>query len=139
MKKQTLNADNVWKNCLKFLKDNISEQNYAAWFSPIKPKKIENNVLTIQVPTKFFYEWIEESDNHLIKEVRVSKNALFEDFTEQYTDYKRYLTKKKFNIWLKAWGKHKGVKVEEGNTQGTRWITFMFKGVDNNVLEKIEF
>src|SRR5690606_22652903 len=38
------------------------------WFEPIKPLKTEGNVLTIQVPSQFFYEWLEEHYVHTIKE-----------------------------------------------------------------------
>ncbi len=63
------NAEIVWKNCLKFIQDNISVQNFSTWFAPIKALKLHNNVLTIQVPTKFFYEWLEE---HYIKLLKVA-------------------------------------------------------------------
>ncbi|NPA36866.1 MAG: chromosomal replication initiator protein DnaA [Chlorobi bacterium] len=54
------NHDVVWTNCLKIIKDNIPQTSYKTWFEPIIPKKIENNVLTIQVPSLFFYEYLEE-------------------------------------------------------------------------------
>jgi len=54
------NHDEVWKNCLKIIKDNVNQQSFKTWFEPIKPVKLENNVLTIQVPSQFFYEWLEE-------------------------------------------------------------------------------
>ena len=57
----------VWKNCLSVIKDNVSEQAYKTWFEPIKPIKLENNVLTIQVPSQFFYEWLEEHFVTLLK------------------------------------------------------------------------
>ncbi len=50
----------VWDNILKVIKDNIPLQSFKTWFEPIVPLKIENNILTIQVPSPFFYEWIEE-------------------------------------------------------------------------------
>ncbi len=50
----------VWGNCLEIIKDNISSNSFKTWFEPIKPVKLENNVLTIQVPSQFFYEWLEE-------------------------------------------------------------------------------
>lgn len=65
--KQT--AESVWNNCLLFIKDNIKPQAYKTWFEPIKPVKISNDVLTIQVPSKFFFEWLEE---HYIKLLRVA-------------------------------------------------------------------
>jgi len=52
--------EEVWKNCLKIIKDNVNLQSYRTWFEPIKPIKIENDNLTIQVPSQFFYEWLEE-------------------------------------------------------------------------------
>ncbi|MAC94508.1 MAG: chromosomal replication initiator protein DnaA [Flavobacteriales bacterium] len=50
----------VWDNCLSIIKDNVSLQSYKTWFEPITPLKLANNVLTIQVPSQFFYEWLEE-------------------------------------------------------------------------------
>ncbi len=57
----------VWENCLQVIKDNIHYQSFKTWFEPIKPLKIENNVLTIQVPSQFFYEWLEEHYISLLK------------------------------------------------------------------------
>ena len=57
----------VWNNCLKIIKDNILPQSFKTWFDPIKPLKLENKVLTIQVPSQFFYEWIEEHYVGLLK------------------------------------------------------------------------
>jgi len=50
----------IWSNCLRIIRDNINENSFRTWFEPIKPVKIENNILTIQVPSPFFYEWLEE-------------------------------------------------------------------------------
>ncbi len=50
----------VWNNCLKVIKDNIPHISFKTWFEPIVPLKIENNILTIQVPSAFFYEYLEE-------------------------------------------------------------------------------
>lgn len=50
----------VWQNCLKIIKDNVPSISYRTWFEPIVPIRIENNILTIQVPSPFFYEYLEE-------------------------------------------------------------------------------
>ena len=50
----------VWNKCLEIIKDNISSQAFKTWFHPIKPVRLEAKVLTIQVPSQFFYEWLEE-------------------------------------------------------------------------------
>ncbi len=62
-------AETVWNDCLSFIKDNIKPQAYKTWFEPIKPVKLERDALTVQVPSKFFYEWLEE---HYIKLLRVA-------------------------------------------------------------------
>lgn len=59
--------ESVWANCLKVIKDNVNEQSFKTWFLPIKPVKLENNILTIQVPSQFFYEWLEEHYISLLK------------------------------------------------------------------------
>jgi chromosomal replication initiator protein len=60
-------AIDVWESCLKIVKDNIHYQSYKTWFVPIQPIKLENNILTIQVPSQFFYEWLEEHYINLLK------------------------------------------------------------------------
>jgi len=53
-------STHVWNNCLQIIKDNIPAQSFKTWFEPIKALRLEDNVLTIQVPSLFFYEWLEE-------------------------------------------------------------------------------
>ena len=62
------NYKEVWASCLNIIKDNLgNSQSFKTWFEPIKPVKLENKVLTIQVPSQFFYEWLEEHYIGLIK------------------------------------------------------------------------
>ncbi len=74
-----------------------------------------------------FHEWAEDKENTLIKKPRVSKSELFEDFIEEYTDYKKWLRKKTFQNWLKQYAKYKDINYQEGNTNGTRWCDLGFK------------
>lgn len=62
-------AEKIWNNCLLFIKDNIQQQAFKTWFEPIIPIKITENSLSIQVPSKFFYEWLEE---HYVKILKVA-------------------------------------------------------------------
>ncbi len=62
-------AESVWNNCLKFIKDNIQEQAFKTWFMPIQAIELTENALYIQVPSKFFYEWLEE---HYVKILKVA-------------------------------------------------------------------
>ncbi len=70
------NALQVWESCLHFIQDNINHQAFKTWFEPIEPVSLKGNVLTIRVPSKFFYEWLEE---HYIK---ILKTALKKELGE---------------------------------------------------------
>lgn len=65
----SVTANSVWNNCLAFIQDNIQPQAFKTWFEPIKPIKLQDNALSIQVPSKFFYEWLEE---HYVKLLKVA-------------------------------------------------------------------
>ncbi|GAA4278551.1 chromosomal replication initiator protein DnaA [Aquimarina mytili] len=60
-------AQSVWDNCLSFIEDNITPQAFKTWFEPIKAVKLTDGALSIQVPSKFFYEWLEEHYVNLLK------------------------------------------------------------------------
>ncbi len=53
-------AELIWNNCLKIIKDIVEWQHFKTWFEPITPVEVNGNVLMIQVPSQFFYEYLEE-------------------------------------------------------------------------------
>lgn len=57
----------TWENCLLFIEKQISPQAFNTWFKPIKPIALNGSVLTIQVPSQFFYEWLEENYVDILK------------------------------------------------------------------------
>lgn len=56
----------VWKSCLLKIKENVSMMTYNTWFLPIKPLELIENTLKVQIPSQFFWEWIDEHFNGLI-------------------------------------------------------------------------
>lgn len=56
----------VWKDCLKNIKDNVTLMTYNTWFLPIKPLELNGKTLKVQLPSQFFWEWIDEHFNTLI-------------------------------------------------------------------------
>jgi len=67
-------ANAVWSECLRVIEQHVNEQSYSTWFKPILPVKLEDSTLTIQVPSQFFYEWLE--DNY-VEELKLAiKNTL---------------------------------------------------------------
>lgn len=63
----TDNHEIVWEQCLNIIRDNVNRQSFKTWFEPIKPISLKEEVLTIQVPSLFFYEWLEEHYVSLLK------------------------------------------------------------------------
>jgi chromosomal replication initiator protein len=53
-------AATVWSSCLELLKPEMKKSTFTTWFEPIVPKKLEDSLLTIEVPSSFFYEYLEE-------------------------------------------------------------------------------
>jgi len=60
-------VEEVWDKCLQVIKANISEQSFNTWFEPILPFRLDGKTLTIQVPSQFFYEWLEENYIHVLR------------------------------------------------------------------------
>ncbi len=59
--------EKIWSRCLNIIRDNVSPSSFNTWFAPIKPVKVLNNILTIMVPSQFYYEWLEEHYIDLLK------------------------------------------------------------------------
>ncbi len=51
----------LWNDCLEIVRERVGEENYNTWFKPIVPLRVDGDVLTIQVPSQFFYEWLEDN------------------------------------------------------------------------------
>lgn len=60
-------AEHVWEECLTGIRGQISTLSFKTWFQPIAPLKLVGSELTIQVPSQFFYDWLEEHYNALIR------------------------------------------------------------------------
>src|SRR5947199_1593318 len=66
----TKTAESIWTNCLKIIKDIVDWQPYKTWFEPIKAVELKNNVLLIQVPSQFFFEYLEEHYVNVLAQTR---------------------------------------------------------------------
>src|SRR5688572_1070230 len=62
-----VNCGTVWKDCLEVIRENVGEENFNTWFKPIVPLQVDGDVLTIQVPSQFFYEWLEDNYVPILK------------------------------------------------------------------------
>ena len=69
-----------------------------------------------------FYEWVNEDDNIKLDE-RIYKGVLFNAFIEEYPDFKKWLSNKKFWQWVNIYIKSKGFNINEGRDLNGRYIT----------------
>ena len=57
-------AEEAWQACLEIIRDNVSRQSYKTWFEPLDVLSLEEQEgtqrLTVQLPSRFYYEWLEE-------------------------------------------------------------------------------
>ncbi|MBO8131347.1 MAG: chromosomal replication initiator protein DnaA [Candidatus Marinimicrobia bacterium] len=56
---KTSDIKEFWGNVLGYVKNYVSEQTFNTWFVPIKPIAVNDNTIYLEVPNKFFYEWID--------------------------------------------------------------------------------
>nr|WP_225321242.1 chromosomal replication initiator protein DnaA [Rhizosphaericola mali] len=74
-------AELVWSKCLTIIKDIVEWQHFKTWFEPIKPVELKGDVLLIQVPSQFFFEYLEENYVPLLANTlkrELGKNAKLE-------------------------------------------------------------
>ncbi|MDP6569897.1 MAG: chromosomal replication initiator protein DnaA [Candidatus Marinimicrobia bacterium] len=64
--KSTLTAEDLWGQCLLYIKDRIPDHAYQTWFDGIIAAGMSNEGITLQVPNQFHYEWLESKYRHLI-------------------------------------------------------------------------
>jgi hypothetical protein len=92
---------------------------------------------TLTKPTNFDFgnypmtPWINDKDNFPIG-IRNDKTQYFVKFTEEYQDFKKWLTRKKFNIWVQKFATFKKLEYTEGNTNGMRWFMLGNEIEDDN-------
>src|SRR5512136_1871831 len=53
-------AERVWSACLDQIRERVNSQSFKTWFEPIVPQQLDGGVLTVQVPSQFFYDWLDE-------------------------------------------------------------------------------
>lgn len=62
-----MNYVDIWNKCLSSIREQVSGDSFSTWFGPIRAVKLERSVLTIEVPSQFFYEYLEAHFLELLK------------------------------------------------------------------------
>ncbi len=69
-------AEDVWNECLSIIRENVNSQSYKTWFGPLQAQSLEEEddiqKLTIQLPSRFHYEWLEDHYFSLLRKAITS-------------------------------------------------------------------
>lgn len=57
----------VWNSCLRIIQQIIEPQKFDTWFKPLKPVSFKDSTITIEVPSDFFREYLEEAYLDVLK------------------------------------------------------------------------
>ncbi|MBZ0155356.1 MAG: chromosomal replication initiator protein DnaA [Alphaproteobacteria bacterium] len=64
----TLNAEELWNQCLAGISEKVGENLFELWFKPMRLLSLKDRVLTLEIPNRFYREWVEDSYPSLIPE-----------------------------------------------------------------------
>jgi hypothetical protein len=104
--------DNYMVYCLQlFLSSGLVKQNAKN----IKMRKF------IAESAMEFYEFIKDPEVVLQNE-RLDKKIIFDKFVEEYPDFKKWLTRKKFNLWVQKYCSFMGFEYISDTSNGMQWF-----------------
>jgi hypothetical protein len=104
--------DNYMVYCLQlFLSNGLVKQNAKN----IKMRKF------IAESAMEFYEFIKDPEVVLQNE-RLDKKIIFDKFVEEYPDFKKWLTRKKFNLWVQKYCSFMGFEYISDTSNGMQWF-----------------
>lgn len=83
-----------------------------------------------------FYEWITDQDNFFLY-VKNDKQNKFNQFTNDYKDFQKWLTRKKFAIWVQKYASYIGKEYFQGHSGDFKW--FMIHDKDHKEESEINW
>jgi len=119
-----LRFDNYMINCVQYYLENGLVKHD---FNNLEVRKF------IKETSYEFYEWSADTEN-IPMNVRLDKTEYFIKFTNEYQDYKKFLSQRKFTQWLENFGQYYKLDTQSGRTHSTRWISYgPTKEEDNDI------
>jgi hypothetical protein len=99
-------------------------------------KQEAKNIKTRKFIAETAMEFMDWANENIKENIRMDKVNSFDLFVNEYQDFKKFLSRKKFNIWCQKYANFIGLKYEEGNSNGNRW--FMIEGTTKDNWEQEE-
>ena len=110
-----LKFDNFMINCVQYyLKNGLVKHD----FNNLEVRKF------IKETSFEFYEWSQDTEN-MPMNIRLDKAELFTKFCNEYQDYKKWLSQKKFTQWLEGFGKYYKIEFNQGRNHTMRFIEYV--------------
>ena len=91
-----------------------------------------------------FYEWVKDQENFKLY-VKHDKGEKFNEFVNEYPDYQKFLSRKKFAIWVQKYAGYIGKEYFSGHSGGFKWFMIQEVGHEEkdddlmNNIPKIDF
>lgn len=98
-----------WEDCLALFRDNLSREQYEAWFKPVTAVSYVDGKLTVSVPSSYFVEHWEEKYLNLIDKVI---RRVYGDNFELFYQYEQVQNLTDTTISLKADKRSTAIKNE---------------------------
>jgi chromosomal replication initiator protein len=76
-------ARRAWMACLEIIRERVNTQSLKTWFEPVQPLHLRAGKLTVQVPSQFFFDWLEEHYSEIF--TSTITRVLGRDATLEYT------------------------------------------------------
>lgn len=119
-KKEWARFDHFMINCLQYYLEH-GLVNYE--HKNLKYRKLINNT------SREFVYWMEEKEFH--NEQRVDYKEWVAFFMNENEDFKKWLTQRIFNVWLKAYFDYKDIQMESVSYQGKRYYKLSGSNLKN--------
>jgi chromosomal replication initiator protein len=64
-----MNHEELWQKISGYLEESMSKESFDLWIKPIVPVSYDDEALTLQVPNKFFSDWLAENQKKNIEKI----------------------------------------------------------------------
>jgi chromosomal replication initiator protein len=64
-----MDSSEIWNKSLQIIRKEVGEGVYDLWFDPIKPSRLDNGTAVLEIPNRFFKEWIEDYHPSILQNV----------------------------------------------------------------------
>ena len=110
--------DNYMAGCIQlYLKQGLVHQN---------AKNLKKRKLIAETSMEFL-EFISDTENVPLN-IRHDKSEFFQVFINEYKDYQKWLSRKRFNIWIQKYASFADLEFLQGKSMNLKWFVIRRKG-----------